>query len=101
MFLPDATIELNLSGDHSKNLEEGETVMINVNAFKQLDGAHIRLGSAKVDNLPLIKSNTSHSLQFTVPDYIGTNTISLHNKEGTGISNKLEVVSAFKLIALS
>ena len=63
MFLPDATIELNLPPEHSQNLEEGEDVMLNVNAFKQLDGVHIRLGSVKVENLPLIKSNSSHSLQ--------------------------------------
>ena len=98
MFLPDATIELNLPPEHSQNLEEGEDVMLNVNAFKQLDGVHIRLGSVKVENLPLIKSNSSHSLQFTVPDYIGTNTISLHNKEGTAVSNKLEVVIAPKML---
>ena len=52
MFLPDATIELNLPPEHSQNLEEGEDVMLNVNAFKQLDGVHIRLGSVKVENLP-------------------------------------------------
>jgi transcriptional antiterminator Rof (Rho-off) len=33
-------------------------------------------------------------MQFVVPDYIGTNTISLHNKSGSPISNKLEVVIA-------
>ena len=88
MSLPDATIELNLPEEHAENLVEGESVMINVNAFKQLDGVHVRLGAAKVDELPLVKSNTTHSLQFTVPDYIGTNTICLHSKDGNSISNK-------------
>ena len=37
MSLPDATIDLNLPEGHSENLIEGETVMINVNAFKQLE----------------------------------------------------------------
>ncbi len=86
MSLPDATIELNLPEGHSENLVEGESVMISVNAFKQLDGVHVRLGVAKVDDLPLVKSNTTHSLQFTVPDYIGTNTICLHSKDGNSIS---------------
>ena len=54
MSLPDATIELNLPEGHSENLVEGESVMINVNAFKQLDGVHVRLGVAKVDDLPLV-----------------------------------------------
>ena len=98
MSLPDATIELNLSEEHAENLVEGESVMINVNAFKQLDGVHVRLGAAKVDELPLVKSNTTHSLQFTVPDYIGTNTICLHSKDGNSISNKLEVVIAPKML---
>ena len=62
MSLPDATIELNLPEEHAENLVEGESVMINVNAFKQLDGVHVRLGAAKVDELPLVKSNTTHSL---------------------------------------
>jgi len=97
MSLPDATIELNLPEEHAENLVEGESVMINVNAFKPLDGVHVRLGAAKVDDLPLVKSNTTHSLQFTVPDYIGTNTICLHSKDGNSISNKLEVVIAPKM----
>ena len=98
MSLPDATIELNLPEGHAENLVEGESVMINVNAFKQLDGVHVRLGAAKVDDLPLVKSNSTHSLHFTVPDYIGTNTICLHNKNGNSISNKLEVVIAPKML---
>ena len=98
MSLPDATIDLNLPEGHSENLIEGETVMINVNAFKQLEKVHVRVGQAKVDDLPLVKSNTTHSLQFTVPDYIGTNTISLHGSNGNSISNKLEVVIAPKML---
>ena len=98
MSLPDATIELNLPQEHSVNLVEGESVMINVNAFKQLDGVHVRMGTAKVDELPFVRSNTTHSLQFTVPDYIGTNTICLHGKGGDSISNKLEVVIAPKML---
>jgi len=98
MSLPDATIDLNLPADHSENLFEGETVMINVNAFKQLDKVHVRVGQAKVDELPIVKSNTTHSLQFTVPDYIGINTISLHEQNGDSISNKLEVVIAPKML---
>ena len=98
MSLPDATIDLNLPEGHSENLIEGETVMINVNAFKQLEKVHVRVGQAKVDDLPLVKSNTTHSLQFTVPDYIGTNTISLHEQNGNSISNKLEVVIAPKML---
>ena len=61
MSLPDATIDLNLPEGHSENLIEGETVMINVNAFKQLEKVHVRVGQAKVDDLPLVKSNTTHS----------------------------------------
>ena len=72
--------------------------MLNVNAFKALEDVHIRVGSAKVDSLPPIRSNTTHSLQFVVPDYIGTNTISLHSKDGSSISNKLEVVIAPKML---
>ncbi len=98
MSLPDATIELNLPEGHSDHLVEGESVMINVNAFKQLAGVHVKLGAAKIDDLPLVKSNSTHSLQFTVPDYIGTNTICLHSKDGNSISNKLEVVIAPKML---
>ena len=98
MSLPDATIELKLPEGHSENLTEGETVMLNVNAFKALDGVHIRMGTAKVDSLPSVRSNTTHSMQFVVPDYIGTNTISLHGKDGNSISNKLEVVIAPKML---
>ncbi len=98
MSLPDATIELKLPEGHSENLTEGEAVMINVNAFKALEDIHVRVGSAKVDSLPPIRSNTTHSMQFVVPDYIGTNTISLHNKTGSSISNKLEVVIAPKML---
>ena len=98
MSLPDATIELKLPEGHSENLTEGEAVMINVNAFKALEDIHVRVGSAKVDSLPPIRSNTTHSMQFVVPDYIGTNTISLHNKNGSSISNKLEVVIAPKML---
>jgi len=98
MSLPDATIDLRLPEGHSENLTEGESVMLNVNAFKALDDVHIRVGSAKVDSLPPVRSNTTHSLQFVVPDYIGTNTISLHSKDGSSISNKLEVVIAPKML---
>ncbi|MDP6917084.1 MAG: hypothetical protein QF895_03935 [SAR86 cluster bacterium] len=98
MSLPDATIDLRLPEGHSENLTEGESVMLNVNAFKALEDVHIRVGSAKVDSLPPVSSNTTHSLQFIVPDYIGTNTISLHTKEGSSISNKLEVVIAPKML---
>ncbi len=98
MSLPDATIELKLPEGHSVNLTEGESVMLNVNAFKALDGVHIRMGTAKVDSLPSVRSNTTHSMQFVVPDYIGTNTISLHGKDGNSISNKLEVVIAPKML---
>ena len=98
MSLPDATIELKLPEGHSENLTEGESVMLNVNAFKALDGVHIRMGTAKVDSLPSVRSNTTHSMQFEVPDYIGTNTISLHDKDGNSISNKLEVVIAPKML---
>ncbi|SVE53670.1 uncharacterized protein METZ01_LOCUS506524, partial [marine metagenome] len=94
MSLPDATIELKLPEGHPENLTEGESVMLNVNAFKALDGVHIRMGTAKVDSLPSVRSNTTHSMQFEVPDYIGTNTISLHDRDGKSISNKLEVVIA-------
>jgi len=94
MSLPDATIELRLPEGHSDNLTEGESVMLNVNAFRALEDIHIRMGTAKVDTLPPVRSNTTHSMQFVVPDYIGTNTISLHNKSGSPISNKLEVVIA-------
>ena len=55
MSLPDATIELKLPEGHSENLTEGESVMLNVNAFKALDGVHIRMGTAKVDSLPSVK----------------------------------------------
>ena len=98
MSLPDATIDLRLPEGHSENLTEGESVMLNVNAFKALDEVHIRVGSAKVDSLPPVRSNTTHSLQFIVPDYIGVNTISLHSKEGRLVSNKLEVVIAPKML---
>ena len=98
MSLPDATIDLNLPEDHADNLFEGETVMINVNAFKTLEGIHIRVGEARVDDLPPVRSNTTHSLQFTVPDYIGINTISLHTSGGSTVSNKLEVVIAPKML---
>ena len=98
MSLPDATIELKLPDGHSENLTEGESVMLNVNAFKALDNIHIRMGTAKVDSLPSVRSNTTHSMQFEVPDYIGTNTISLHDKDGKSISNKLEVVIAPKML---
>jgi|TARA_B100000959_G_scaffold227236_1_gene242143 hypothetical protein len=98
MSLPDATIDLRLPEGHPENLTEGESVMLNVNAFKALEDVHIRVGSAKVDSLPPVRSNTTHSLQFIVPDYIGTNTISLHSKDGSSISNKLEVVIAPKML---
>ena len=98
MSLPDATIELKLPEGHSENLTEGESVMLNVNAFKALDKVHIRMGTAKVDSLPSVRSNSTHSMQFEVPDYIGTNTISLHDRDGKSISNKLEVVIAPKML---
>jgi len=56
------------------------------------------MGTAKVDSLPSVRSNTTHSMQFEVPDYIGTNTISLHDRDGKSISNKLEVVIAPKML---
>ena len=98
MSLPDATIELKLPEGHSENLTEGESIMLNVNAFKTLDGVHLRMGTAKVDSLPSVRSNSTHSMQFEVPDYIGTNTISLHDRDGKSISNKLEVVIAPKML---
>ena len=98
MSLPDATIELRLPEGHSENLTEGETVMLNINAFRALEDIHIRMGTAKVDTLPPVRSNTTHSMQFVVPDYIGTNTVSLHNKSGSPISNKLEVVIAPRML---
>jgi len=98
MSLPDATIELKLPEDHSVNLIEGESIMLNINAFRHLEDIHIRMGTAKVDSLPPVRSNTTHSMQFEVPDYIGTNTISLHNKSGNPISNKLEVVVAPRML---
>ena len=98
MSLPDATIELKLPEGHSVNLTEGESVMLNINAFRALEDIHIRMGTAKVDSLPPVRSNTTHSMQFVVPDYIGTNTISLHNKSGNSISNKLEVVIAPRML---
>ena len=98
MSLPDATIELKLPEGHSENLTEGESIMLNVNAFKALDGVHLRMGTAKVDSLPSVRSNSTHSMQFEVPDYIGTNTISLHDRDGKSISNKLEVVIAPKML---
>ena len=98
MSLPDATIELKLPEGHSVNLTEGESVMLNINAFRALEDIHIRMGTAKVDSLPPVRSNTTHSMQFVVPDYIGTNTISLHNKSGSSISNKLEVVIAPRML---
>ena len=98
MSLPDATIELKLPEGHSANLTEGESIMLNINAFRPLEDIHIRMGTAKVDSLPPVRSNTTHSMQFVVPDYIGTNTISLHNKSGSSISNKLEVVIAPRML---
>ena len=98
MSLPDATIDLNLPSDHSKSLKEGESIMMNVNAFRPLEEVHIRVGSIKLDTLPPVRSNSTHSLQFIVPDYIGTNTISLHNKSGNLVSNKLEVVIAPEML---
>ena len=98
MSLPDATIELRLPEGHSDNLTEGESVMLNINAFRALEEVHIRMGTAKVDTLPPVRSNTTHSMQFLVPDYIGTNTICLHNKSGRPISNKLEVVIAPQML---
>ncbi|MDC0526743.1 hypothetical protein OAO35_02200 [Euryarchaeota archaeon] len=98
MSLPDATIELKLPEGHSVNLIEGESVMLNINAFRALEEIHIRMGTAKVDSLPPVRSNTTHSMQFIVPDYIGTNTISLHNKSGSSISNKLEVVVSPRML---
>ena len=98
MSLPDATIELKLPEGHSANLTEGESIMLNINAFRPLEDIHIRMGTAKLDSLPPVRSNTTHSMQFVVPDYIGTNTISLHNKSGSPISNKLEVVVAPRML---
>ena len=98
MSLPDATIDLNLPSDHSKNLVEGESILLNVNAFRPLEGIHIRLGTARMDSLPKIRSSTTHSHTFEVPDYIGTNTIGLYDNEGKSVSNKLEIVIAPKML---
>ena len=101
MSLPDATIDLNLPSDHSDHLVEGENILLNVNAFRPLDNVHIRLGTARMDNLPKIRSNTTHSQAFEVPDYIGTNTIGLFDENGLSVSNKLEIVIAPKMLDLS
>ena len=98
MSLPDATIDLNLPADHPDHLQEGESILLNVNAFRPLENVHIRLGTARMDNLPKIKSNTTHSQAFEVPDYIGTNTIGLFDSEGKSVSNKLEIVIAPKML---
>ena len=44
MSLPDATIDLNLPADHPDHLQEGESILLNVNAFRPLEKVHIRLG---------------------------------------------------------
>ena len=98
MSLPDATIDLNLPSDHSDHLVEGESILLNVNAFRPLDKVHIRLGTARMDSLPKIRSNTTHSQAFEVPDYIGTNTIGLFDENGLSVSNKLEIVIAPKML---
>ena len=98
MSLPDATIDLNLPADHPEHLQEGESILLNVNAFRPLENVHIRLGTARMDNLPKIRSNTTHSQAFEVPDYIGTNTIGLFDKDGKSVSNKLEIVIAPKML---
>lgn len=98
MSLPDATIDLNLPADHPDHLQEGESILLNVNAFRPLENVHIRLGTARMDNLPKIRSNTTHSQAFEVPDYIGTNTIGLFDSEGKSVSNKLEIVIAPKML---
>ena len=59
MSLPDATIDLNLPADHPDHLQEGESILLNVNAFRPLENVHIRLGTARMDNLPKIRSNTT------------------------------------------
>ena len=98
MSLPDATIDLNLPADHPDHLQEGESILLNVNAFRPLEKVHIRLGTARMDSLPKIRSNTTHSQTFEVPDYIGTNTIGLFDEEGKSVSNKLEIVIAPKML---
>ena len=98
MSLPDATIDLNLPADHPEHLQEGESILLNVNAFRPLENVHIRLGTARMDSLPKIRSNTTHSQAFEVPDYIGTNTIGLFDKDGKSVSNKLEIVIAPKML---
>ena len=85
MSLPDATIDLNLPTDHPDHLQEGESILLNVNAFRPLEKVHIRLGTARMDSLPKIRSNTTHSQTFEVPDYIGTNTIGLFDEEGKSV----------------
>ena len=70
MSLPDATIDLNLPSDHPDHLQEGESILLNVNAFRPLEKVHIRLGTARMDSLPKIRSNTTHSQTFEVPDYL-------------------------------
>ena len=56
MSLPDATIDLNLPSDHPDHLVEGENILLNVNAFRPLENIHIKLGTARMDSLPKIRS---------------------------------------------
>jgi hypothetical protein len=92
MSLPDATIDLNLPAGHSENLVEGESVMINVNAFKQLDGAHVRLGTAKVDEykrMPVFVFNKLTKLGIaperpeTEEDWYAQNKFDFYDDDGT------------------
>ena len=48
MSLPDATIDLNLPAEHPDHLQEGESILLNVNAFRPLENVHIRLGAARM-----------------------------------------------------
>ena len=63
-----------------------------VNALKALDKIRLRIGQVDLQRLPPVASNTSLQLEFKVPDYIGANTISLHNAHGNLISNRIEII---------
>ncbi len=92
MPAPQATLELLLPPEHDENLTEGETVILMVNALKPLDKIRLRIGQVDLQRLPPVADNTSLQLEFKVPDYIGANTISLHNAHGNLISNRVEIV---------
>ena len=61
LLLRDATIDLNLPADHPEHLEEGESILLNVNAFRPLENVHIKLGTARMDNLPTKTSTKAYS----------------------------------------